>query len=123
MNYKKIILIALIIFFVVIAIYSMSGVLTPYVSFKSAVESQNFVQIIGKLNKSIPVEHYEGYFTFNFKDEDGTPMKVIYRGTKPLNFDHAKQVVALGTYNSQKNIFEAEKILVKCPSKYKKEGS
>ncbi len=122
MNYKKIILILLILSFVVVAIYSMSGVLTPYVSFKSAIESESYVQVIGKLNKSIPVRHYEGYFTFNLKDDNGALLDVLYRGAKPLNFEHTDQIVALGLFSSQKNIFEAEKILIKCPSKYKKEN-
>ncbi|MDY6934490.1 MAG: cytochrome c maturation protein CcmE [Spirochaetota bacterium] len=122
MNYKKIIIFAFIIIFIVIALYSLSGVLTPYVSFQSAMDSGSYVQVIGKLDKSVAAEHYEGYFTFKLDDKDGTPMNIIYRGTKPLNFDHANQIVALGSFNIQQKIFEAEKILVKCPSKYIKEN-
>jgi len=48
-------------------------------------------------------------------------MRIRYSGVKPLNFEHAKQVVALGKYNKSDKIFEADKILVKCPSKYTKE--
>ena len=68
MNYKKIIVAALIILFIVIAFFSLRGDLTPYVSFKRAIESGKYVQIIGKLNKAIPAKHYEGYFTFNLDD-------------------------------------------------------
>lgn len=122
MNKKKIILIILIIAFIIIAIFSMRGVLTPYVSFKKAIETGSYVQVIGKLNKEAQIKYYEGYFTFSFKDDYGTSMEVNYSGVKPLNFEHANQIVALGTYNAGKKIFEADKILIKCPSKYVKEN-
>ncbi len=122
MNKKKIILIVLIIAFVVIAVFSMRGVLTPYVSFKKAMDSGGYVQVIGKLNKEEPLKYYEGYFTFSFRDDEGTDMAASYSGVKPLNFEHANQIVALGTYSAEKKIFEADKILIKCPSKYVKES-
>lgn len=121
MKYKKIIVSLLIILFIVIAFYSLIGVMTPYVSFKEAIDTGKYVQIIGKLNKSAPQLHEEGSFTFTLNDEDNNLIKIDYKGVKPLNFEHANQIVALGTYNRQKRIFEAEKILIKCPSKYIKE--
>ncbi len=121
MNYKKILLICIIIFFVIIAIYSMQGVITPYVSFAEAVASEDFVQVIGKLNKSIPINYSEEYFTFTLIDDKGDEMAVLYRKTKPLNFEHASQIVVLGSYKRDKNFFEADKLLIKCPSKYEKE--
>ncbi|MDY6970068.1 MAG: cytochrome c maturation protein CcmE [Spirochaetota bacterium] len=121
MNYKKIIIFALIIIFIIIALYSISGFLTPYVTFKKAIDTGKYVQIIGKLDKTDPVVHKEQYYTFIFKDNDGTSMKVLHRGSKPLNFEHANQIVALGVYNTSKGLFEADRILIKCPSKYIKE--
>ncbi|MCU0821902.1 MAG: cytochrome c maturation protein CcmE, partial [Spirochaetes bacterium] len=105
-----------------IAIFSMRGVLTPYVSFKKAINTGGYVQVIGKLEKNIPINYYEGYFTFKFKDDQGTEMEVTYRGVKPQNFEQANQIVALGTYNQEMKIFEADKLLIKCPSKYVKEN-
>ena len=55
-------------------------------------------------------------------DYDNTVMRVIYSGPKPLNFEHAIQVVALGKYDSPSDSFKADKILTKCPSKYIKEN-
>ena len=43
-------------------------------------------------------------------------MPVEYRGVIPGNFDQAVSVVAIGRY--QGDHFEAEQLLVKCPSKY-----
>ena len=122
MNKNKIILVVLIIAFIIIAIFSMRGVLTPYVSFNKAMETGSYVQVIGKLKKDTPIKYYEGYFTFSFKDDQGTEMDVSYSGVKPLNFEHATQIVALGTYNAEKKTFESDKILIKCPSKYVKEN-
>ena len=118
MNYKKIIIIIVIVSLIVIAFLSMDGMLTPYVSFQSAISSGKSVQIIGKLSKSDTMEYFEGYYIFSMNDDDGTKLRVIHRGTQPLNFQHADQVVALGSYNSEEKIFEADNILVKCPSKY-----
>jgi len=40
-------------------------------------------------------------------------------GPKPLNFEHADQIVLLGKYSPERDIFEADRVLVKCPSKYR----
>jgi cytochrome c-type biogenesis protein CcmE len=47
-------------------------------------------------------------------------MPVIYRGVIPGNFDQATSIVAIGRY--QGDHFEAEQLLVKCPSKYQAEA-
>lgn len=120
MNSKKITVIILVILFTGIAFYSMRGMFTPYVSFNDARKYGEFVQIIGVRDKKVKPEHFEGYFTFTMKDKDGTDIKVLYTGQKPLNFEHADQVVALGSYDREKKVFNAEKILIKCPSKYTK---
>jgi cytochrome c-type biogenesis protein CcmE len=41
---------------------------------------------------------------------------VIYDGTKPGNFDQATSVVCVGKYET--DAFYADKLLIKCPSKY-----
>jgi cytochrome c-type biogenesis protein CcmE len=43
-------------------------------------------------------------------------MPVTYRGIKPGNFKDAISIVAIGSYRD--GHVEAEKLLVKCPSKY-----
>ncbi len=78
-----------------------------------------YVQIIGRLDKSAPVVHREGEYGFMVIDKDGTKMSVTNRGTKPQNFEQAEQVVMLGKYRADGKLFEADKVLVKCPSKYR----
>ena len=43
-------------------------------------------------------------------------MPVVYRGIKPGNFRDAISIVAIGRFKEGR--IEAEKLLVKCPSKY-----
>ena len=120
MSSKRIIISIIVIASMAIAFYSMRGLLTPYVSFKEAMSSGSFVQIIGKREKDAPVNHFKDGFIFFLEDDDGTLMKIKYSGIKPMNFEHAAQVVAMRKYNKGSGLFESDKILVKCPSKKKK---
>ncbi len=46
-------------------------------------------------------------------------MEVRYHGQKPDQFDQAHHIVAIGRYDG--TAFQADKLLIKCPSKYEKE--
>jgi cytochrome c-type biogenesis protein CcmE len=91
--------------------------LTPYVSFEKARATTSAVQVAGKL-----VEHSDRFdeansrLVFTLADERGQQLQVAYKGMKPGNFNEATQVVAIGRYRD--GVLEAEKLLVKCPSKY-----
>jgi cytochrome c-type biogenesis protein CcmE len=54
--------------------------------------------------------------SFELLDANGRRMPVVYQGIKPGNFKDAISIVAIGRF--QKGRIEAEKLLVKCPSKY-----
>jgi cytochrome c-type biogenesis protein CcmE len=54
--------------------------------------------------------------SFSLLDEQGHAMPVVYRGIRPGNFKDAISIVAIGRYHEGR--IEAEKLLVKCPSKY-----
>ncbi|TAL32752.1 MAG: cytochrome c maturation protein CcmE [Spirochaetes bacterium] len=118
---KKLILFGLVALFIAIAAFSMRGMLTPYVAFREAMETGSFVQVIGALEKNVPVERTRDGFSFTLRDNDGTLMRVTAAGPEPANLTHADKVVALGTYSTASALFVADKILVKCPSKYTKE--
>jgi len=123
MNYKKLIIIAIIIIFAGIALFSMKRALTPYVPFDEAMRSGEFVQVIGTLDKTRPVEHHEGYYAFFLKDEGSGAMRVRHQGITPYNFEHAEKIVALGSYDRAAGAFVAEQVLVNCPSRYTKQRS
>jgi len=121
MKYRNIIIFIAGLGLLVGAVFSLSeDILSPYVPFREAMESPGkYVQVIGKLDKSVPVAHREGEYSFTLIDKDGTQMKATHRGTKPQNFEHTEQVVMLGRYRAGDALFEADKVLVKCPSKYR----
>jgi cytochrome c-type biogenesis protein CcmE len=105
----------------VAAVFFLSeDILSPYVPFREAMSGPDkYVQVIGRLDKSVPVIHRVGEYSFTLIDKDGTKMSAVHRGTKPQNFEHTEQVVMLGRYRAGDALFEADKVLVKCPSKYR----
>ena len=93
--------------------------LTPYLSFSEARSSQGVVQVMGGLDKqSDRYDTDKGELSFELIDPAGGRMPVTYKGTKPANFKDAISIVAIGRYNASRGRIEAEKLLVKCPSKY-----
>jgi cytochrome c-type biogenesis protein CcmE len=96
---------------------SFKSNLTPYVSFEEAERSGKKVQVAGGLVED-STEYLDASEELRFAmvDEEGHTMTVHYNGVKPGNFEEAVQIVAVGTYHQ--GVFEAEQLLVKCPSKY-----
>jgi cytochrome c-type biogenesis protein CcmE len=95
--------------------------MTPYVSFTEAKASRRTVQVMGALQKG-STKYDQDKKTLNFtlvdpKTQDAIP--VSYTDVKPANFEDAISIVAIGRYENEK--FAAEKLLVKCPSKYQGE--
>ena len=116
---RKILLIALIALFIGYAGWNLSESVTPYVSIAEAEAAKGNVQVKGLLDKSIQPQQIDSEFNFTIKDEEsGQTMPVKYKGTKPDQFDSAYHVVAIGKYNSDDESFHANKLLIKCPSKY-----
>lgn len=66
--------------------------------------------------KSFQEDMQNRTFVFYLKDANNNEMKVIYRGTKPNNFEIATNVVVTGKYEN--GVFHATDVLTKCPSKY-----
>lgn len=59
-------------------------------------------------------------FIFEMIDNKGFREKVYYNDAKPQDFERSEQIVIIGSYNKEKK-FIADKILMKCPSKYEGE--
>jgi cytochrome c-type biogenesis protein CcmE len=117
MKPKYIIALIVVVVFLVFGAFSLKKSLTPYVGFAQA-QKGGTVQIIGQVVTG--TDFYDTRtqkFAFTLTEEHGKEqMKVLYNGVKPGNFDQATEVVAIGQY--QNGIFEADQLLVKCPSKY-----
>ena len=114
-------------------IVSTAGDASTYVNFTQAEQlamngNDGSIHVVGTLKKDASGEIQEmayqpevdpNYFAFTLLDNDGREQKVVYRSPKPQDFDKSEQVVVIG--RMENDHFEAEKILLKCPSKYNNE--
>jgi cytochrome c-type biogenesis protein CcmE len=99
---------------------SFKETLTPYVSYQQARDVDRIVQVAGALEAGS--SSYDGkeealFFTL-IDPETKDTMRVRYKGLKPANFEEAISIVAIGRFEDGHQQFEADKLLVKCPSKY-----
>ncbi|MCC9137104.1 cytochrome c maturation protein CcmE [Pontibacter silvestris] len=114
----------------IVIIMTTAGDASTYVSFGEAIEraqegNATKVHVVGRLKKD-PQGHIVGmnynpvvdpnYFTFTLVDTNRFEQRVIYYNPKPQDFERSEQVVITG--NMQNDVFVADKILLKCPSKY-----
>ena len=109
MNVKIIVAIVLLLVAGAFGFTSFRASMTPYISFAEARRATGMVQVNGVLAAK-----------FDLKDEKGDLLTVEYRGVIPGNFDQATSIVAIGRYKG--GHFEADQLLVKCPSKYQSEA-
>lgn len=104
-----------------VGVSSFKRTMTPYIGFAEARTASGLVQVNGKLaDKDYVLKPEEQFLSFKLRDENGDVMAVEYRGVIPGNFDQAVSVVAIGKF--QGDHFEAQQLLVKCPSKYQAEA-
>jgi len=103
--------------FIGVGVTAFQKTLTPYLTFDEASKARGVVQVMGSLDKtSDRYDTARQELRFDLLDSNGHRMPVSYRGIKPGNFKDAISIVAIGRF--QKGRIEAEKLLVKCPSKY-----
>jgi len=121
MNVKVVLAVVLLVAAMAIGVTSFRKSVTPYISFGEARRTSGLVQVNGVLaDKQYVLKKGEQYMSFRLRDDHGEIMPVVYRGVVPGNFDQATSIVAIGRYADQH--FEAEQLLVKCPSKYQAEA-
>ncbi|MEO9476947.1 MAG: cytochrome c maturation protein CcmE [Cyclobacteriaceae bacterium] len=116
----------------IVVIMSTAGDASAYVSFDDAKEmydagNKNKIHVVGTLKKNdsgqvIGIETSPDLLSFKFTmvDENNVQQEVFHANPMPTDFLRSEQVVVVGSY--QNNKFIAEKILLKCPSKYQEEG-
>jgi cytochrome c-type biogenesis protein CcmE len=99
---------------------SFKQTLTPYVSYDQARSTERLVQVAGALEKgSSSYDSGKESLLFTIREaESHELMQVRYHGIKPGNFEDAISVVAIGRFDAGRGEFAADKLLVKCPSKY-----
>jgi cytochrome c-type biogenesis protein CcmE len=121
MNVKVLVAVGLLAAAIAVGVTSFQKTMTPYISFAEARRASGLVQVNGKLaDKNYVLNREEQYLEFKLRDAKDEVLPVVYRGVIPGNFDQAESVVAIGHYKGDH--FEAEQLLVKCPSKYQAEA-
>lgn len=110
----------LLVLFAGFAFASFRTTLTQYVSYDVARAADRTVQVAGELGeRSSSYDSEAEALLFTLEDpESGDTLRVRYHGLKPANFEEAISIVAIGRYEEAKEEFAADKLLVKCPSKY-----
>lgn len=115
----------------IIFIMTTAGDASQYLSFNEAKEladkgSKTQVHVVGQLKKDmrgeiIGIEASPDMLSFKFVmvDEKGKEQTVFHPNPMPTDFKKSEQVVIIGGY--QNDNFIADKILLKCPSKYQEE--
>ncbi|GAB3329801.1 hypothetical protein GCM10027429_06190 [Marivirga atlantica] len=112
-------------------IISTAGDASSYVSFSEAQEmsengSDNMIHVVGTLKKDesghiIGLKAAQNKLSFSFimVDQNGLEQLVYYNEPMPADFTKSEQVVVIGAYKNGQ--FIADKILMKCPSKYQED--
>jgi cytochrome c-type biogenesis protein CcmE len=62
----------------------------------------------------------ELHLTFEIEDETGV-LPISYHGPQPDMLVDAVEAVVIGKYDPAEEVFEAEELLMKCPSKYEEQ--
>ncbi len=117
MQKRRIICLLLIFAFFFFSTITFIDSLSPYVSFGEARTIAGTVQIKGDIIRdNVAFDQENKKLIFRLRDETGEEAVIVYAGAKPEGLEHATGIVAIGKY--QNNQFMAEKLLVKCPTKY-----
>lgn len=117
------IIIALVLIVAGIAVFvNASKDVSTYANFEQA-NAGDRVKIVGQLSKDKPMvydpQNNPNEFSFFMKDNEGVEKKVVLLKPKPQDFEMSEQIVVTGQMEG--DVFNANEILMKCPSKYKDE--
>ena len=117
MKPKLIIGVLAIIGFSSLVMYNFGESISTYVDFEKAADmSTAHVAGTWESERDYGFSKETKRFTFYMQDESGNVRKVIYPKPKPNNFEQADRLVVIGELRD--NIFYANEMLMKCPSKY-----
>ncbi len=109
-------------------IIATAGDASSYVNFDQAyqmstVGNKSSIHVVGELKKDLRgeitgLEKSPDNLSFSFLliDENKKEQKVYYNEPMPPDFTRSEKVVVIGSYHG--DTFVADKILLKCPSKY-----
>ena len=118
MKIKNILGFAVIAGFLSLLFMNFGSTVGGYMDFAEAAATGQSAHVVGHWKDDMPTAYDRNTNTFRFHmvDEKGSVREVHYLNPKPANFEDAEQLVIEG--HIQNEVFIAEHILVKCPSKY-----
>ena len=99
-------------------LFSFGQQVGGYMDFAEAERTGSRAHVVGQWIEDQP-HHYDpaaNVFSFHMADEFGVVHQVHYNNPKPASFEDAEKLVVEGRLSG--DVFEAEHILMKCPSKY-----
>ncbi|MEE9437439.1 MAG: cytochrome c maturation protein CcmE [Saprospiraceae bacterium] len=106
----------------VAVLLTSSKEVSTYATFKMAQDG-NRVKITGEIAKDKDMIYDPAIdpniFKFVLKDSEGIEKNVVLARAKPQDIERAESVVLTGSLKN--DVFYADEILTKCPSKYKNE--
>lgn len=114
----------IIVVFIVVGFISFMGSKIEYANFKEAQEKMKTVEVRGvwQKDKEAKYDAATNMFTFYMKDENNTEMKVMLNDAKPNNFETAGELMIVAKGKVKGDVFYADNVLTKCPSKYEGTG-
>jgi cytochrome c-type biogenesis protein CcmE len=130
---KKTHIIALVVIAIaVMMIISTIGDASTYASFEEATQmakenKTTAIHVVGELVKDADGKplglKYDpakdpNHFEFLMKDSLDNQQLVVFDQPKPQDLDKSEKVVVVGKMDLEKKCFNADQILLKCPSKY-----
>ena len=118
MKKKNIIGLVFIAGFIALAFMNFGSSVGGYMDFTEAAETGVKAHVVGTWASEKPISYNPetNIFQFHMQDEEGLVREVHYLNPKPANFEDAEKLVIEGSV--QGDVFVADHILVKCPSKY-----
>ncbi|MEA5024584.1 Cytochrome c-type biogenesis protein CcmE [bioreactor metagenome] len=106
--------------------FKASGGVGEYLTIEEALsvaqdKRDKFIQMEATVvSSTVKYDSSKPLLTFDLTDEK-TVIRVTYADVKPDNFDSGYPVIVEGRFDEKKQ-FKADKVLVKCPSKYEEES-
>lgn len=119
MKLRPIIGLVVLVVFTFFLLRSFDGQIGAYMDFDQAEKSDDpVVHVVGQwvAENGLDYNPTSNTLSFQMRDELGNVREVHYLNPKPANFEDAEKLVIEGTTKGE--IFVADKILTKCPSKY-----
>jgi cytochrome c-type biogenesis protein CcmE len=106
-------------------IISSTSSVNEYADFTWASEHEGKeFTVVGNLNKVKPIDYNPkinpNLVSFYMTDKNGKEVKVVLNQSIPQDMDKSEDMVVRGKFKD--NIFYANSILLKCPSKYAEEN-